>query len=192
MSYRRLATFETLENRRALAVTAAVSAGGDLIVSGDADGAVEIVAVSEGAYRVTDNGVVIADADVLTGVTDDIRINLDKTAGADNTVTVNLAGSDVVDTVYARLGDGDNTFQLIGTAVDDVSYRGGDGDDAVTLDATVDGSASLQLGDGDNTVEITGAIGRLSIKGGDGDDQVTIDAAAEIEHNLKRLPRRRR
>ena len=118
MTDRRLRTFESLENRRALAVTAAVSAGGDLIVSGNADGAVEIVAVSAGAYRVTDNGVVIADADVLTGVTDDVRINLDRTAGADDSVTVTL-GSNVVDTVYARLGNGNNTFQVSGTAVDD-------------------------------------------------------------------------
>src|SRR5262245_62043091 len=47
--------FEPLENRMCLSVSVAVT-DGDLVVSGDADGAVEIVAVSDGVYRVTDNG----------------------------------------------------------------------------------------------------------------------------------------
>ena len=71
MSKYRRRKFEALENRLFLAVTASVTDGGDLVVEGDADGAVEIVAVSEGAYRVTDNGVVIADETTLQGVTDD-------------------------------------------------------------------------------------------------------------------------
>jgi hypothetical protein len=94
-------------------VTASVS-DGDLVVEGDADGAVEIVAVSEGAYRVTDNGVVIADETTLQGVTDDIHINLESTvAGTNDTLTIDLAGQ-TVDKVYAELGDGDNSFELVG------------------------------------------------------------------------------
>ena len=42
--------FESLEKRLALAVTAAVT-NGNLVVSGDADGAVQIVAVSSGATK---------------------------------------------------------------------------------------------------------------------------------------------
>ena len=57
--YPRSTTFEPLEPKLCLSVSAAVT-GGNLIVKGDADGAVEIVAVSSGAYRVVDNGVVIA------------------------------------------------------------------------------------------------------------------------------------
>jgi hypothetical protein len=61
--------FEPLENHRLLAVIASLTAGGELLVQRDADGAVEIVAVSQGAYCVTDNAVVIADSDTLTGAT---------------------------------------------------------------------------------------------------------------------------
>src|SRR5262245_52756575 len=107
MRCHRTPTFESLESKRCLAVTAAVTAGGDLLVEGTADGAVEIVAVSAGTYRVSDNGVVVADADVLTGVTDDVRIDLEDAAdGAVNSVTLNL-GDQSVDAVYAYLGNGD-------------------------------------------------------------------------------------
>ena len=60
--------FESLEKRLALAVTAAVT-DGSLVIKGDADGEVQIVAVSSGAYEVHDNGVLIADSTTLTGVT---------------------------------------------------------------------------------------------------------------------------
>jgi len=54
MSQRKPRRFESLENRLCLSVSAAVT-GGDTLVQGDADGAVEIVAVSPGALPVTDD-----------------------------------------------------------------------------------------------------------------------------------------
>jgi hypothetical protein len=96
-----------------LAVTATVT-DGDLVVEGDADGAIEIVAVSAGAYRVTDNGIVVADETVLQGITDDIHIELEVSIGGTNDiVTVDLAGQ-TVDKIYADLGNGDNSFELLG------------------------------------------------------------------------------
>jgi hypothetical protein len=131
MFVKRYPGFEPLENRLCLSVTATVS-DGDLIVEGDADGAVEIVAVSEGAFRVTDNGVVIADETTLVGVDDDINIKLEETIdGANDTVTVDLAGQ-TVDKVYADLGDGDNSFELLAGTASGLTYRGGDGLDSVS------------------------------------------------------------
>src|SRR5262245_65497758 len=103
MFTRSLTSFEPLENRLCLSVTAAVS-DGDLIIKGDADGAVEIVAVSDGAFRVTDNGVVIADETTLTGIDDDINIKLEQTIGGTNdTVTVDLSAltDQTIDKIYA-------------------------------------------------------------------------------------------
>ena len=73
MKAERLHSIERLENRVYLTVTASVS-DGDLVVEGQADGAVEITAVEEGKFVVTDNGVEVA---TLEGVNDDIMIKLD-------------------------------------------------------------------------------------------------------------------
>jgi hypothetical protein len=184
----RVPTFESLENKRCLAVTAMVTAGGDLRVEGAADGAVEIVAVGAGAYRVTDNGVVIADSDVLTGVTDDIRIVLDDAgAGASNSVTLDLTAetTNSVDAIYANLGDGDNSFQFVGGTANSLTYRGGEGDDAVTLGGSIDAYAQLKLGDGDNSLTVSGEIGRLAANAGDGADAVTLADGALVDRNVK-------
>jgi hypothetical protein len=58
---------ETLESRRCLTVSAVASAGGDLLISGTPDGAVETVAVSAETSGVTATGVVVADEPTLTG-----------------------------------------------------------------------------------------------------------------------------
>ena len=125
----RRSTFEALEPRRALAVSATVT-DGDLVITGDADGAVEIVAVGDGSYQVTDNGVLIADETTLTGVTDDIRIDIDEFAGADNSVLLDLSAqtTQTVDRIYADLGDGDNSLQLVGGIAESLQYRGGEMD----------------------------------------------------------------
>ncbi len=174
MATHRQNRFETLEKRLALAVTAAVT-DGDLIVQGDADGAVEIAAMGGGAFQVTDNGNVVADATTLTGVNDDIRIQIDKTAGADNSVTLDLT-NETVDRVYASLGDGDNALQLIGGTAGSFYFRGGDGVDNVEMGATVTGSAIVRLGDGENNLTASSDVGRLDVCGGDDADTVSLDA----------------
>jgi hypothetical protein len=174
-----------LEHRLCLSVSAAVS-DGDLIVEGDADGAVEIVAVSEGAYRVTDNGVVIADETTLQGVTDDIRSDLEtNVAGTNDTVSVDLGGQ-IVDRVYADLGDGDNSFELINGTASALVYRGGDGIDSVSLTATIESRALVSLGGGDNDLTVAGTVdGRLFVSARDGNDTVTIVDGAAIGRSAR-------
>jgi hypothetical protein len=181
----RRSKFETLEKRLALAVSATVTHG-DLIVQGSADGPVEIMAVGAGSYQVTDNGAVIADATTLQGVDDDVRIQIDQTAGADNSVTLNLTDQ-TVDRVYASLGNGDNSLQVIGGNVASFFYRGGAGADTVDLGAVVSGPVIVRLGDGDNSLTVSAGIGRLDVGGGDGDDSVTIEAtvAGNVSASLR-------
>lgn len=183
MNQVRKTRFESLENRRLLAVSASVTAGGDLVVQGDAEGAVQIVAVSPGAYQVTDNGNVVAD---VTGVTDDIRIALDKTAGAGNQVTVDLTnlGADAVDEVIASLGNGANTFTLMGGSANSLTYKGGRGTDDVTLDTPITESAGVGLGGGDNSLTVNAELGRLSVKSGSGADVITLAATAPVANGV--------
>ena len=180
MHAHRLSRFESLEKRLALAVTAAVT-DGDLIISGDADGAVEITAVS-GGYEVRDNGVLIADSTTLTGVTDDIKIHIDSAAGADNTVALDLTGTSV-DRIYADLGDGANSLQVSNGSAARFIYDGGNGADAVTLDTAISGYALVKLGNGDNSFTLNGTVGHLGIRGGSGVDSVTIAAGASVTGN---------
>lgn len=181
MRAHRLSRFETLEKRLALAVTAAVT-DGDLVIQGDADGAVQIVAVGTGSYEVRDNGVLIADGTTLTGVTDDIKINIDKTAGADNTVTLDLNGQ-TVDQVSVKLGNGANTLDITNGTVARLAYRGGSGADTVTLDTTVTDGACIGLGSGDNSLTVNGTVNKLGVRGGAGADTVTLSETSSITKN---------
>lgn len=181
MLSRKYPGFESLENRLCLSVNATVS-GGDLIVSGDADGAVEIVAVGQGSYRVTDNGVVVADETVLQNVDDDITIRLEQSIdGTNDTVTLDLTAlTENVDKVYADLGDGDNSFEIIGGSASGLTYRGGDGIDSVSIGSSIEGRAFVKLGDGDNDLTVNGAVGNLTVHGGDGADLIAIASTAVI------------
>src|SRR4051794_21985238 len=153
---------ESLESRRCLAVTAVVTSG-NLLVSGDAAGDVQITAemATDGTvtYDVTDAG-----QSVATGlaVTKGIKINLDATAGADNNVTLNLNGQ-AVDAVMVKLGDGDNSFTIKGGTINKgLIYTGGADGDAVTIaaDTTVKQTVEANLGRGDNSVTVNGTISR--------------------------------
>src|SRR5262245_37683048 len=182
MFTRKLSSFEPLENRLCLSVTATVS-DGDLIVKGDADGAVEIVAASEGAFRVTDNGVVIADETTLTGVDDDINIKLEQTTDDTNdTVTVDLSAltDQTIDRIYADLGDGDNSFELVGGTASGLTFRGGDGIDSVSIGTTIESRVFVSLGDGDNDLTLTSTVGNLSVHGGEDADLVAISDTATV------------
>jgi hypothetical protein len=178
----RHARFESLESRLALAVTATV-VDGDLVVEGDADGTVEIAAVGAGAYQVTDNGVMIADGMTLQGVTDDIRINIDRSAAADNTVVLNLTDQEV-DRVYARLGDGDNSLQLVGGTAASFFYRGGDGADSVDLGTAITSGAWVSLGDGENNFKVSSEVRRIDVKGGDDADAIAIAELATVTRSV--------
>src|SRR5437016_868095 len=131
-------SFERLESRYCLTVAAAVT-GGNLVVSGDADGAVAIHEDSAGTFSVTDNGV----------------------AGKEGDDTVSVAaGASIGRSVMAVLGNGDNSVSMAGDVSREVSVVTGSGDDKVevTADGTIGRSLSTMLGGGDNTLTIDGAV----------------------------------
>jgi hypothetical protein len=178
----RRSSFESLEKRLALAVTATVSAG-DLVVQGDANGAVEITSVGTGNFEVRDNGVLIADSTTLTGVNDDIQIKLDKSAGADNTVTLNL-GTQNVDQITANLGNGTNSFTATGGNAASLNYQGGTGADTVTLNTPISGNANVKLGNGANSLTVNSNIGGLEVRGGNNADTVTLASGATVANRV--------
>jgi hypothetical protein len=185
MRHQILGRFEQLEPRRYLAVAAQVI-DGDLIVDGDADGMVQITAVAEAEFHITDDGVDIA---TLEGVTDDIRIELDQQdAAASDHVTLDLGGQ-AVDRVVVDLGDGDNAFVLQnGTVGGSLKYEVGAGDDTLEIaaDAVIEKSVYAHLGDGDNHVVLAGLVERnLSVKAGVGDDDVEITEESRVERDVK-------
>ncbi len=181
MKNRRFQLFEALENRVYLTVAAELGDDGDLLVGGDADGAVEVLALDAETYQVSDNGVVV---DTIEGVTDDIRITLeDQSPGADDQVTVDLAGQSV-DRLFADLGDGNNSLTFRGgTATGSLRYEGGDGNDTVNIakDTIVERSVVARLQGGDNNLNVDGQIGRnLFAVARDGNDALNVGEAASI------------
>src|SRR4051812_38526989 len=157
----RRSRFESLEKRLALAVTATVTAG-DLVVTGDAAGTVAITSTGSGGFTVTDNGAAVA---TLTGVNRNIKINIDQTAGADNTVTLDL-GTQTVNQISANLGNGTNSLSLTGGSASNFRYNGGSGADTVTLTTPVTGEAEVKLGNGTNSLTVNGNVGSLDVRGG--------------------------
>ena len=170
--------YENLEARKLLATTAGVM-DGDLYLSGEADGEIEIVAVTESTFRVSDNGVTIADESTLDNVTDDIRINL-RTDSSDNTVSLNLEGTEL-DMVYANLGDGDNFLELTGGEASKIIFRGGVDNDTIEINSAVESAAYFRLGDGDDSVQLNGEISRVGIIGGDGNDSVSLEGESTLD-----------
>lgn len=175
--------FEVQERRLCLAIDVAVE-DGVLSVTGEADGAVEIVATDAGTFEVRDAGALI---DTATEV-EDIKVRLDDTeTNADHTLSIDLGGQSVR-RLFVDLDDGNNTFTLSGGSVDQFfAYLGGDGNDAVTIaaDAVVERGAAVRLGDGDNTLTVAGTLGReLLVHGGDDADTVTVEEGAVLERGM--------
>lgn len=197
---------ETLEDR--ICLTAAVDViRGDLLVRGDSDGDVEINALGEGVYEVTDNGALVATAE---GVRRDIRIRLDiKNPTENNNVAIHL-NEESVRGIFARLGGGDDSFALDGGRVvrigiitaaghDTVNinspvldFRGvmGPGDDSVTVgeNAMMKRRFFTALGSGDNTFTVDGAIRRGAlIQGGHEVDSVIVSETGKLAPSVLRL-----
>ena len=183
-----IGSFEKLESRRYLSITVSVEHG-DLIVEGDAVGDVVITAQDDGTFKVTDNfRGSDGSSNIVEGVTDDIRIDLDPDGESDDLVTLNLSEQSV-DKVFVKLGDGANQFVLQAGAVNGgLTYEGGDGDDVVQIgvDADVAKSVYARLGDGNNKLVLAGSVGRaLTIKAGEGDDEVNIQEGARVDGDVR-------
>ena len=102
--------FQKFEDRICLTVAAGVTDTGSLFVRGMADGPVEVVAVGENSFKVTDDG---AEIGTFEGVDHNISIKWDQRPDvvSNDVVHVHLRNQ-VVDNVLADLGHGDNEFKI--------------------------------------------------------------------------------
>jgi hypothetical protein len=171
---------ESLETRKVLAAAIAV-VDGDLLISGDASGAIAIVDLGDGTLQVTEAGAGEGGSDLVqtfSDVTDDIRITLDDgEIAANDSISIDLtAGSISVDRVFAALGDGDNSVSIAGEMARDLDIDGGIDNDLINILATasIGRNLNLKLGDGENSLTIDGNIGDdFRYSGKDGNDTVT-------------------
>ena len=158
---------------------AAIVESGLLKVTGDSEGAVEIVSKANNQLEITDNGVSIGTFDGVKS----ISINLDASGNANNQVTLKLDATSI-DRVMTNLGGGDNSFILAsGSIKGSLSYKGGSGKDNLELavGTSVGRNVYASLGNGLNTLKDGAAItGSLIASGGVDDDTVTILAEATI------------
>jgi hypothetical protein len=104
----------------------------------------------------------------------------------DDTVTL-AADAAITQSIYASLGDGDDSLIVEGSVGRGVIAKGGDGDDTLQVaeGSTVGRGLGLNLGDGDNQVTIAGQLdGSLRVFGGDGDDTVSLLATAQVGRSV--------
>ena len=168
--------FATLETRRCLAVGVNVADNGALRVFGDADGPVEIVAAGEGSFEVSDAGNSLG---VFEGV-DKIRILLDREAGADNEVHIQL-NDETVDGIFAALGHGNDLLTVRGSeSIGRVDYRGGQGDDTVRVDVATEQIVSAVMGGGDDALAVGENGHRIRFRGGPGNDALYLTAETDV------------
>lgn len=157
---------------------------GDLVVSGEAEGAVAIRTLEDGSIEVKEGDRIVANR---TDVTDDIRIDLDSTGTQDDTVVIDLKAK-AIDRLMVNLGNGDN--QLLfesGTMSGSLLFRGGDGNDLVLQgeNAMVGQNVYAFLGDGDDRVSLDGTVNRnVVVRGGDGDDLIELGESSEVGRSV--------
>lgn len=149
--------------------------GKDLLVTGDATGQLEILALSENSLQILDNGQELYSFENVTG-----NLKLEFGDG-DDQVTLNLDGYAFQAKVTVDLGGGDDSFSVIDGSLDrSLKIHGGEGNDDISIENTViAGWHTRILGEsGEDTIHVHGEIGRnLYIQAGADDDVVTIDAA---------------
>ncbi len=175
---------EHLEDRRLMAVDVQVL-NGDLVVSGTAAAAVEVVAQSDGSYVVNEGGTAVG---TYTGVNDDIIIKLDADkAEANDSVTIDLGGK-TVDSVSVSLGNGNNSLTVKnGTVNSGLTYRTAEGDDSLTIaaDATIAKDVDAIMGSGDNMLSLLGKVQRgLRVRTGSGDDSITLGTGSSVARDV--------
>ena len=171
-----------LEDRMLLAVGAQL-VHGNLFVHGISEGAVEIQAIDQTTFEVTEGGQPVATIEDVTG---GIRVLMGhgQTPGSGNDhVAIDLAGTRVHH-INANLGVGENSMVIRdGTVKHKVLYRGYGGTDNLSLseDTTVRDWVFARLGHGDNNFNNNGTIlGGLSVGAGSGADNVHQGETARV------------
>jgi hypothetical protein len=161
-----------LEDRTTPALTFTLS-GGNLLIQGTATGTVTVQQTATGTFDITDG---VAPVVTKTGVTRDVFIQPTNTTG----VTINYNANNFTSpgAVTVRLGNGDNTFNLINTNTGTGSIKGalnvftGTGNDTFKIGGTTAGNETkfawlnLGAGGGNDVVDVqSSAIPRgLSIQ----------------------------
>ncbi len=169
--------FQKFEDRICLTVAAGVTDAGSLFIRGMADGPVEVVAVGENSFRVSDNGDVIG---TFENVDHNISIKLDQNpdVAQDDVVHVHLRNQ-AVDNVAANLGNGNNEFRVGGdTTIHRVIYSGGRGDDAVTVNVNTDTLVAANMRGGNDSLDLHADAHRVRFHGGSGGDTLNIHGDA--------------
>jgi len=165
---------------------------GNLTISGDADGHVEVTSERHwmgSSYRhdltVTDNGVELGTYQSYGG---NIRVSLDQDGpGQDDSVVINLGVNDDMENINVDLGNGNNSFQIrdnglgfSGVQVDRIIYQGGSGNDVVRFDMVANLMARAELGHGDDDFRVGCNQGRLRVVGGAGHDSFVTGERAHL------------
>lgn len=167
---------EKLEDRVCLTVSATLTPGGSLAVTGDADGLVEIVAVDTETFDVFDNEELVA---TVEGVTRDIGVRIDQNApdaSNDDQVQIRL-GESSVRKISANLGHGNDSLQVSGQAeIARLTYRGGLGDDAVGSNVQIDQAIQMFGGAGADELSVDQNVRRIYFHGGRGDDAIQLSS----------------
>jgi hypothetical protein len=142
--------------------------GGDLIISGDSGGEVQILAIQKDAFQILDRGRLLFTVEDVTG---DLHVEL---GDARDQVNLDLNGYAFERNVAVDLGGGDNSLEVTnGSIGGHLTVIGDDGGDNITISesATIQKHARLKTGAGDDSFTLSGAIARgLFIDTGQGND----------------------
>jgi hypothetical protein len=156
----------------------AVLKQGDLSISGESGGEVEIVAIQKDAFQILDGGQLLFTVEDVTG---DLHIEL---GDAQDQVTLDLNGYTFERNVAVNLGGGDNTFTINdGSIGGHLTVTSGGGRDDVTIseDVTIQKHARITTGAGDDSFLLSGAISRgLYLDSGEDNDVVVLAGTVEV------------
>lgn len=175
-----------LEDRKLLAVGAQL-VHGNLFVHGVSEAPVEIQAIDQTTFEVTEGGETVATVEDVTG---GIRVKMghnENTGSGQDDVSIDLGGFHVQH-VRANLGVGENSMSIDNGGVrHHVLYHGYGGDDSVSIgqDTTVRDWVFARLGGGDNTFNNDGTIlGGLSVGAGGGDDTINQGENSRVRNGV--------
>ncbi len=165
--------YQKLEDKVYLTVSAAVTQTGSLSVRGVADGIVEITALGNRQFLVTDNGAPVA---TVAGVRQNIAVKMDP-GSQNDTVRIALL-DETINNVVVELSDGNNDFQITGNVpITRVVYRGGGDSDTVLTAVETQRITAVFSGDGTNQFTAQNNSLRYRYRGGMNVDSVTLGSS---------------
>ena len=165
--------YQKLEDKVYLTVNATVTQTGSLSVRGFADGQVQINALGNQQFQITDNGALVAN---VSGVRQNIAVRVNPSPLNDS-LRINLF-NETVDNVVVELSDGNNDFQINGNSpIMRVVYEGGSGQDTVAVNVDTTRISSMVGREGSNTFTAQNNSRRFRYRGGPNADLVTLGSS---------------